>query len=292
VSSDRDVTRIVRSWLEEGVTALPDRVLDHVLDQVPATRQRRSWWPARRVYDMSLPIRLAIGAAAVLVAMVVGLQFLPYGSSVGGGPAATPTPSPSPTPISLPLNPQSLTVAVPGTYLAGDPFQVPLTMSIPAGWVGKLGGPYAVYLDRVPVGSGGASISISLSQTIYADPCNDRGFLAPQPGPTVDDLTAALASLPGFDATAPTDVIVGGHAGRQITLTAPASFVDCTPPDSYRLWQLPLGGVYEFTNDQRTTLRIVDVNGQRLVVSSDTWPSTTAPELEEIQSILDSIRFD
>ena len=28
MSADRDVTSIVRSWLQEGVTALPDRVLD------------------------------------------------------------------------------------------------------------------------------------------------------------------------------------------------------------------------------------------------------------------------
>ena len=35
MSPDRDTTRIVRSWLEEGVTALPDRVLDAVLDQAP-----------------------------------------------------------------------------------------------------------------------------------------------------------------------------------------------------------------------------------------------------------------
>jgi hypothetical protein len=41
MSTDRDVTSIVRSWLDEGVTALPDRVLDAVLDQVPATPQRR-----------------------------------------------------------------------------------------------------------------------------------------------------------------------------------------------------------------------------------------------------------
>jgi hypothetical protein len=37
MSSDRDVTRTVRSWLEDGATALPDRVLDAVLDQIPAT---------------------------------------------------------------------------------------------------------------------------------------------------------------------------------------------------------------------------------------------------------------
>ena len=48
MSTDRDTTRIVRSWLEEGATALPDRVLDAVLDQVPATSQRRPLWPARR----------------------------------------------------------------------------------------------------------------------------------------------------------------------------------------------------------------------------------------------------
>ena len=53
MSTDRDVTRIVRSWLEEGATALPDRVLDAVLDQLPATPQRRAWWPARRFREMN-----------------------------------------------------------------------------------------------------------------------------------------------------------------------------------------------------------------------------------------------
>ena len=53
MSTDRDVTRIVRSWLEEGATALPDRVLDTVLDQLPATPQRRAWWPAWRFREMN-----------------------------------------------------------------------------------------------------------------------------------------------------------------------------------------------------------------------------------------------
>ena len=65
MSTDRDTTRIVRSWLEEGVTALPDRVLDAVLDQIPATSQRRAWWPARRFRDMNTPFKLAMAAAAV-----------------------------------------------------------------------------------------------------------------------------------------------------------------------------------------------------------------------------------
>ena len=53
MSTDRDTTRIVRSWLEEGATALPDRVLDAVLDQVPATPQRRPLWPAWRFRQMN-----------------------------------------------------------------------------------------------------------------------------------------------------------------------------------------------------------------------------------------------
>ena len=59
MSTDRDVTRIVRSWLEVGVTALPDRVLDNVLDQLPATPQRRAPWPAWRLTRMNMPARIA-----------------------------------------------------------------------------------------------------------------------------------------------------------------------------------------------------------------------------------------
>ncbi len=72
MSTDRDVIRIVESWLEEGVTALPDRVLDSVLDQVPATPQRRARWPAWRLNTMTTPIRIAAVVAAISALAVVG----------------------------------------------------------------------------------------------------------------------------------------------------------------------------------------------------------------------------
>jgi hypothetical protein len=293
--TENDFDRTARLWVEDGPTVMSDRALQAALDEIHVTRQRRARWPAWRAFDMNAAIRLAIGAAALFVAAFIGFSVLPGGSGVGGGPAATPTlvPTPTPTPIALPLNPQELTVH--GTYLAGDPFQIPITMTVPAGWVGKVGGPYAAYLDRGPVGNGNGDVGIelSLSQTIYADPCHDRGFLAPQPGPTVDDLAAALASLPGFDATTLTEVTVGGYAGKQLTLTAPANFDACTlSSDGYRLWQLPLGGIMSFDPAQRTTLRIVDVQGKRLIVSSYTYPTTNAQGLAEVQEILDSIHIE
>ena len=69
MSTDRDVERIVRSWMDEGVTQLPDRVLDLVLDQIPATPQRRAGWLARRFPIMNTYARLSLIAAVVLAAV-------------------------------------------------------------------------------------------------------------------------------------------------------------------------------------------------------------------------------
>ena len=110
MSADRDVTRIVRSWLDEGVTALPDRVLDAVLDQVPATRQRRAWWPARRFREMNNAIRIVVAAAAVVVVALIALNLMPSNRGVGGPPSIAPTPSPTPAPT-LPTG-----EIPPGTY--------------------------------------------------------------------------------------------------------------------------------------------------------------------------------
>lgn len=91
MSTDRDVERIVRSWMDEGVTALPDRVLDLVLDQLPATPQRRASWLARRFPLLNNNIvRFGIAAAAVVLVAIVGITLLPR---VGvGGPDASPSP--------------------------------------------------------------------------------------------------------------------------------------------------------------------------------------------------------
>ena len=90
VSTDRDVTRIVRSWMDEGVTQLPDRVLDLVLDQLPATPQRRPWWLARRTPTMNNYARLGLVAAAVLAVVIVGIGL--FGRSPDVGPTTSPSP--------------------------------------------------------------------------------------------------------------------------------------------------------------------------------------------------------
>lgn len=90
-------TRVVLSWLREDQHENAERVLALALDEVDATQQRRSWWPAWRYSNMSNTFRIAAVAAAVFVVAVAGYQLLPRssGSGAGGSPAVAPSPTPS-----------------------------------------------------------------------------------------------------------------------------------------------------------------------------------------------------
>ena len=104
MSTDRDTTRIVRSWLRTDEHDSANRVLDDVLLLLDATPQRRSVWPVRRIADMHAFAKVAIAAAAVVVVAVVGINLLPASGGFGAGgvsPSPSPTvlPSPSPRPV-------------------------------------------------------------------------------------------------------------------------------------------------------------------------------------------------
>jgi hypothetical protein len=86
-------TRTVLSWLREDAHENAERVLLRALDEVDATPQRRSWWPAWRSSRMNTYAKLIAAAAAVLVVAVVGYQFLPGSGGVGGQPTIAPSPS-------------------------------------------------------------------------------------------------------------------------------------------------------------------------------------------------------
>ena len=294
MSTDREVTRIVRSWLEEGVTALPDRVLDAVLDQLPATPQRWSWWPARRLPQMNTRLRIAAAVAAVVVVALIAINFAPKSASVGGPPAAAPPtakPSPTPSPIALYVGTNETQASLdPGTYVAPDPFPLRVTFTVPAGWVGGVAGPYAVFLNQQ---SGSGALNFTIFNDVYADPCHYKGLLSPLPGPSVDDLASALASLPGLTTATPTVVTLAGYQGKQLTLTAPASFAGCTlsADGAFRIWELPLGATNDLTAGERDQVWILNVGGQRLVIDAPQTRGETAADIAEVQGVLDSIHL-
>ena len=295
MSTDRDVTRIVKSWLEEGVTALPDRVLDTVLDRLPATRQRRSWWPPRRFANMNSYARIAIAAVAVVAIAVVGYNLLPRTGGVGSRPTPGPTATPKPTPVPFSTTPSSGALA-PGSIVLDGAFPLAIAFDVPAGWT-RSGGAELADLVGVAKMRGDAApawASWAVVANVYADPCHGRsGPIEPPIGPTVDNLVAALTSMVGFESTTPTDVSIDGHVGKRFQLsdTIDPAAAGCDDTTWLWLWEPASGGdTGKVPGAVTMQLWVLDVEGTRLVMFTEEYGATPT-EIAESIGILESVHF-
>src|SRR3954452_12906874 len=83
----------------DGQTELADPVYDAVRATIERKRQRVVIGPWR-MPNMNKLAPIGLGAAGVVVALVIGTQLLgpPASAGVGGAPSAVPTASPSSTP--------------------------------------------------------------------------------------------------------------------------------------------------------------------------------------------------
>ena len=291
MSTDRETTRLVRSWLTEGVTALPDRVLDAVLDQVPTTPQRRSWRPTRRFPIMPSAYKYALAAAAVLVVAVVGYSLLP-GISEPGGQTTAPTVQPTvarTVPPSAP--PQPVGDLAPGRYA----WTVPsghMTFEVPAGWFG----------DRTIIGKradqpGEISLGVwafdDFTVThVYVDAC-----LPPQTrkpiGPTSNELVVALEDQLNIDA-AVTDVTVAGQPAKRVDLTEPEGLDRSTcrhgADGPLQIWSDAVENNYfSPAPNTRAVAFILDMEAGPLVLFGAIDRAATPADLAELDAIIESL---
>lgn len=291
----RDPDEILAQWLEEGPARLPEPTRRAIVVQTRTTRQtRRPVWVPGRTPPMNPFARVALGGVAV-VAMLLGALYIvnPAGSGIGNRPTATATPSPTPSPSPSPIALSEVQVPLdPGTYVTADPFPFRISMTVPEGWMGKIGGPYLTQLERT---SASGSIAFSIFDKVFADPCHTTtGYIDPPVGPTVEDLATALGGLPTVDVTTPVDATIGGRTGKQLTITAPTVTTGCdlVSGGTFPIWELPLGSTNELRPGQVDRVWIVDVDGTRLVIDATHSLGTDAALDAEIQGILDSIRID
>ena len=299
MSTDRDITRIVRSWLRTDEQESADRVLDAVLDRLDTTPQRRStWWPARRLFEMNNTAKIVMTAAAVLVVAFLGFRFLGVGPNMGG-----PEPTPEPTPVPRIFS-QGATLT-PGNYLITQPFPVDITFAVPDGWYSWVSNASAAGM-MVDNGSGGSGWGVTfwIVDNVYADPCDPDSLLQPSLGPSVDDLVAALNSLPGYAASDPVNISVSGFSGVQIELTAPEYGEECP---THVTWSATSSEPRSMQPGETNQVRILDVDGVRLVINSVEYAHTTeieqaagvpyeadahAADQVELRQIMDSIRIE
>jgi hypothetical protein len=313
---ERDVTRIVRSWLQVDEHESADRVLDNVLALLDATPQRRSMWPARRIADMNSFAKLLIAAAAVVVIAIVGINLLPKtGGDVGVQPVVSPSPSASPTPVSSPLagyqpsllpepTPQAGAFPAAGAVKVGtqafSQSGVRFTMDIATtGWTsrGIEVAPDGGNLTKsAGTGTAGAWMLSWSIDGVYADPCGH--LAAPPAGTSVADLADAVASMPGVEVvTAPTDVTVGGHAAKTVAIRIPAD-IGCGPSNFF-LWydNVRCGSdspCHRWVSEVEETNRvwIIDVDGTRVWIEAETYKGATPEIVAEVQGMIDSIKFE
>jgi len=253
---------------------------------------------------MTMTSKIAIGAVAVIAVVFGGAFLLRPGTSLNGiggtvSPTPSPTASPTPTPVTTPAaspTPGTLSVGASsalaaGTYSAFDPFPIHMTMAIPDGWSGNVGGPYAIFLKRT---SGPGSINVTIFDDVFADPCHsEKGFLSPRPGSSVDALAAALAKLPNVKPTKAVKGTIGRQTATQLTLTAPTS-ATCSPVVAdgvFPTWELPLGAVIGLAPGQQDRVWVLNVDGVRFVIDAQEPVVQNAALHAQIQSILDSIRI-
>jgi len=281
MSSDRDTTNIVRSWLEEGVSVLPDRVLDEVLAHVPTTPQRRQSLAGWRNWQMSSFVRLGVAGAAV-VAIIVAAAFLLGRGNVGViGPSVVPTSS-----LTLQPFPDGRISPMTARYAIELPHaQLDAVMTLDQGW--HSGGWF--------VRRGQAAVIFYTPENVNADACHqDKTLPDPAIGPTVDDFLNALSAQRNSEMTSPEDVTIAGTTAKRIELQASAN----APCRIVRWWTDPCCGEPAFRGTgadaagraNPDTVWVLDVDGQRVAVVAY-WDHSNIAMGRAILDLVNSLEF-
>ena len=199
-TSDRNVDRVIRSWLHEDRHEDVSRVAGAVLDLLNTTPQRRSpWWPARRTPFMNKIVSLGL-AAAVVVALVIGTRVLGPSApaDVGSTPSASPSPTPTPTAT---LQPSPSLITPPPLTQTFTSRMHGISFSYPEGWTARAATERLTDRPGVP-------------QFV------DSGFDVLHDPVLTDHLFLYIASQPIGD-SAPEDWVAARVASEGCTTTAP-----------------------------------------------------------------------
>jgi hypothetical protein len=300
-SSDRDVSRAIRSWLHEDRHEDASRVAGAVLDHVEATPRRRAGWPAWRTPTMNRFLTFGLGAAAVVVlAVIVGAQLLrsPTGD-VGSGATPSPEPTVAASPTSTPAAgiPEGPFALSDGSVGTGG---VPATVTIPApGWYGETNsGVLCKGEDECADPPDGAGMIGPWFGELYVfgDPCEWSTTKPDKPATTVDEVVAALTNQASRNASAPVGVTLGGYEGKFITLHVPddADFGTCDQGyfGSWALPDDPTPSRYHQGPGQVDELWIVDMNGVLTIMDASYYGQTPADDVDELHAIVESMTFE
>lgn len=289
-----DLDLELNTYLREGPIELPYESFDAVRDRIDQTSQRAvvGLW---RVPDMNRFLVFGAGAAAAVVVLLIGAQLL---GSPSGGLGSQPSASAEPTPTAQPSVAEVGLPPGPLSFEPDGPFSpklsgMTLTVTLPAsGW----------YFDSTWILMGPSSPEDAPFIAFWAfpdeefyvpaDPCQGDSTKPETPATTVDEIAAALAAQTGRNASEPVDVMIGGYAGKSLTLHAPAD-VDLADCERDSVITYFTADDFFFRNTQRpdevSELWILDVDGTIVIIDQVSSPGQV---VDEMRTLVESTTFE
>jgi len=231
----------------------------------------------------------------------------PTASSTPPRPSSTTSTAQDVTQVGCPMLTCGFTPLEAGSYFI-DPDLDPSTplrvlFDIPTeGWQRWIGA--AKFSD-----SGHVAVSITTVSNVVSDGCSDHSWTDPPIGQGVDDLAEALTALAPFEVTsAPQDVSMYGYPGVHLAWTVPdlpfeavsdgdGTFTDCADGDLMS-WVAavdtePGDAFYGYTGPgYLEEFWLLDVDGTRVMIAAEQSAGAPVDDLEELRTILDSIRIE
>jgi hypothetical protein len=165
------------------------------------------------------------------------------------------------------------------------------------------------WLGAVKFGDDGhVALTITTVNNLVNHGCDDHSHAEPPVGPSVDDLVAGLAGLAPFQVTStPDDVTAYGYSGSHLEWIVPelegeqsaegGQFTGCTGGQLMSWvapWDTTSGDAfYGYTGPGYTEeFWILDVEGTRLMIAAERSAGSPQQDLDELRTILDSIRIE
>ncbi len=291
----------------EGLTPLPTEARDVIRATLPTTKQIGSLGGLLgrfRVMNSNI-VRFGIAAAALVLVALLGFTFVPWSNM--GEPTTTPTATPEPVSLQMLGEADLHRLLGAKTYHVADPFAAPFTITIPASQAWSLEteeghlGSFRFHSDvQFRAGQGlnfrGAFVIVDAVENVFADPCHiDGGPMDPPPSPTVDGFVEALTHMLNITAGPVVDIRVGNYGGKAFVLTYAGDEdpAGCTG-EGLHFWTFLDGGPSRivFGSGFIEQIRVIDVGGTIVVISGETFATTSEAVKGEVQRLMDSIAFD
>jgi len=183
-----------------------------------------------------------------------------------------------------------------------DDMPVRVRYTIPAaGWFSFIG----AYKD-VEDGDGDQLVNVLVAniENVTVDACNRQQPAQPAVGPTVDDLAAALSTLPPFEVTSPPmEVTAYGYAGVHLQIRIPLelayrddfeSFVGCQQSTLMSWIAPPLSFAFHgyVAPGDTEDFWILDVEGTRVAIAALATATASNELRAEQRAVLDSIEIE